>query len=687
MRFQNGNWKTISGAGLDIGIGADNTPYVIGTDNAVWKFSYTTEQWTKIGGNQITNVAGGPDRAWGVDSSNVIWRQSTQRWVQLSGSAKDISVGVDGSVYVLGQDTLAGGSGVWKYLHTAKTWTRISDYHGGVRIATDPQGNPWIVDQSNLIWAWNPVNQAFTRFPGAATDIGIGADGSIWVIGIQAASGGYNIRTWDSSTSTWNTVGGAAVRISVQPNGIPWVINSANNIFRWNGKAWTKMAGQGVDIGISPAGTIYIIGTDGNTYKWVEETSTWYKVSNFGNGAQISADSYGNPWTVADVGTISAIFDDAITYAWPADDATANEKNPYNFQETDAEYPPQLVNWQVVLTSVLDIGVGPDGNVWYTGTDKGIYQWSETNLAGVRVTGAAEIISVGPNNIASVINSNKYVYIWQGSNWRQLPSTGIDVGFGADGSLFIIGAADNRVYQWNEDQLTWNKFVAWDGDTPARISVDKNGRPWVVGKNGYIARWIGNRWQNFPGSAIDIGHSVDGSVWVIGSNNAVFRWSWNQQSWIGVGGANLHRIAADPSGVAWAVSTSNTLSRLSTLKWQAISGAGNDIGAGPDGSVYVIGKDSIPGGNGVWRYLFGESNWARVSAYHGAVAVAADRNGNPWIVDANQVIRVWNDETKKFDTLPDGATDIASGADGSIWIIGIQAVSGGFNIRKWDPEN
>ena len=72
---------------------------------------------------------------------------------------------------------------------------------------------------------------AWQRLPGSAKDIGIGADGSVWVIGTNPVDGGYGIYRWGGE----NFVGidGGAVQISVNPWGRPWVVNDGDSIYEW----------------------------------------------------------------------------------------------------------------------------------------------------------------------------------------------------------------------------------------------------------------------------------------------------------------------------------------------------------------------------------------------------------------------------------------------------------------------
>jgi hypothetical protein len=133
-----------------------------------------------------------------------------------------------------------------------------------------------------LIWSWDSANNVFARFPGAATDIAVGADGTVWCIGIQSVGGGYNIRYFDKSKQSWVTIPGGAVRIAVLPNGLPWVVNNGGNIYRWSGSSWEQLPGAARDVGISADGSVFVIGTDGNVYKWVEARRDWFRTTTRG---------------------------------------------------------------------------------------------------------------------------------------------------------------------------------------------------------------------------------------------------------------------------------------------------------------------------------------------------------------------------------------------------------------------
>jgi surface antigen len=218
-------------------------------------------------------------------------------WQQLSGSAKDIGIGANGTVWVIGTNPVSGGYGIYKW--NGSGWQGIDG--GALRIAVDPSGNPWVVNSSGNIFRRTP--NGWQMLSGLAKDIGIGADGTVWIIGANPVSGGYGIYKWNGSG--WQGIDGGALRIAVDKSGTPWVVNSSGNIFRRTPNGWQMLSGLAKDIGIGADGTVWVIGTipvagGYGIYKW--NGNGWQGFS--GGAENISVDSSGNPWVVNNVGSI-----------------------------------------------------------------------------------------------------------------------------------------------------------------------------------------------------------------------------------------------------------------------------------------------------------------------------------------------------------------------------------------------
>lgn len=212
-------------------------------------------------------------------------------WQRVVGDATDIGVGADGSVWVIGTDERSGGYGIYHWIGT--DWERV--HGGGVRIDVDPHGIPWVLNNKHQIHRL--VDGIWEQLHGDTRDIGIGADGSVWV----TAGGG----TYKWNGLGWDRFGGSGVRIDVDPNGLPWIIDHTDDIYQLVGGRWIERPGSARDIGIGADGSVWIIGQRSDSgghgiYRWTNES--WYRVD--GSSRQISVGPDGLPWTVSSRGPI-----------------------------------------------------------------------------------------------------------------------------------------------------------------------------------------------------------------------------------------------------------------------------------------------------------------------------------------------------------------------------------------------
>jgi len=61
-----------------------------------------------------------------------------------------------------------------------------------VRLAIDPQGNPWVINTKNLIYK-RDNNGSWDRVRGRATDISIGANGDVFVVSTNKVKNGLGV--------------------------------------------------------------------------------------------------------------------------------------------------------------------------------------------------------------------------------------------------------------------------------------------------------------------------------------------------------------------------------------------------------------------------------------------------------------------------------------------------------------
>jgi hypothetical protein len=88
-------------------------------------------------------------------------RAQTGSWVEMPDVATDIAVGANGSAFIIGKDKALGGYGVRRWSETQRAWEPFPG--AGLRIAVDPKGSPWLVNESHEIWRWDGMK--WVRMP------------------------------------------------------------------------------------------------------------------------------------------------------------------------------------------------------------------------------------------------------------------------------------------------------------------------------------------------------------------------------------------------------------------------------------------------------------------------------------------------------------------------------------------
>jgi hypothetical protein len=280
--------------------------------------------------------AAGMDRILDVDDTVGI-SSRYDAFVGVTGQAHDIGVGGDGTdgdtapdVWIIGNTPSSGGFVVQKW--NGSSFVSVADGGSGERIAVTPNGRPWVVTDSGTIWeraTSSTASATWTQRAGCATDIGIGgtgASGAVWVLGCSALNGGFSPHQWNGTTFVQDVnAGAAAVRIAVDSAGIPWAVNSNNEIFRRTTASattgtWTQIAGGATDIGIGPANYPWVLGATATgsgfrIYVWNDQRASvggspppndvagqWLQRP--GSATSISVGFDGEPWVSANNLTI-----------------------------------------------------------------------------------------------------------------------------------------------------------------------------------------------------------------------------------------------------------------------------------------------------------------------------------------------------------------------------------------------
>lgn len=236
----------------------------------------------------------------------------------MPGTANDIAVG-GGALWIIGTSPVQGGYTIFKW--NGSSWGMSEG--GAKRIAVDPSGVPWIVNDIGEIYkrtSNSPSSGGWAIKPGCAKDIGIGANNTVWIIGCSPVNGGFDIHKWNGSGWDVEYTHGGGTRISVNGQGVPWIVNNAGSIFRRSSASpsagfWEMMPDTATDIGVWNDDYPWIVGTTavGGGYQirvWNEQPAgndspaqrQWLTVP--GGATQIAVGADGAPVLVNSSGSI-----------------------------------------------------------------------------------------------------------------------------------------------------------------------------------------------------------------------------------------------------------------------------------------------------------------------------------------------------------------------------------------------
>lgn len=220
--------------------------------------------------------------AFSLQSENFCFEtavDTSKMWQQVKSLfASDVGLGGTDVMWFLDAKKLVpGGLDVISLSLNATAGMRRSG--GAVRVDVDPQGNGFVANDKGDIFHYN--GKGWTQMQGKAKDVGVGANGTAWVIGTAAVAGGYEIFRW--ANNGWVKTPGGAVRIDVDPQGNAWVVNDLGDVFRFVNNNWVVVPGvKAVDVGVGANGAVFVAGRDGAAYRW--DGQAWSNRGTAGSG-------------------------------------------------------------------------------------------------------------------------------------------------------------------------------------------------------------------------------------------------------------------------------------------------------------------------------------------------------------------------------------------------------------------
>lgn len=481
-RFNGQGWDQVPGTAKEIGVGANGTVWMIGTQKAPSGgfsiYRLVNNSWQQMPGGAVRLAVDPTGMAWILTAAEDIYRFNGKEFVLVPGKAKDIGVGADGSVFAIGGAAEANGYGIYHW--KGNGWDKVPG--AAVRISVDGKGRPWAINSNDEIYAWadaaksvvaaianTPTSSSGQQFKSMAPSSNSGAATQQSQAEIRQQEIQATIRAQEQAqlksledqrksaaaqktardSMTWTAVPGnvKARDIAFGGNNTPWFIGSnavpgGFGIFTRDPNpavGWRNLPGGAMRIAVGPGNMVLVVNDKGNIFHY--NGQGWDAIrSNPAQDIEVGGD--GAVWMIGTEKVASGGF---RIYRLTSESKTAsgfNRNEPVNKL-------PSPISWSLVSMTqgAVRLAVDKWGAAWI-------------------VTDADEIFR---------IDGNRFV---------PMPGKAKDISIGADGSVFAIGAVADAggygIYRWNGS--SWEQGSDW-GKVPggsARISVDRNGRPWVI---------------------------------------------------------------------------------------------------------------------------------------------------------------------------------------------------------------
>lgn len=227
---------------------------------------------------------------------------------------------------------------------------------------------------------------AWQRIPGRAEDVAANG-GQVFITGGDRLDKGFRVFRWTGQTSgnPWAPMPGIGTEISADDQGNPWIVNSDQEIFRWQGGAFQQVPGRANDIAAG-GGKVYAIGSRRagsgfDIWRW-DGGRSWNMLP--GAAVRIASNNHGDPWVVSENRGIFAWVGGRweqipghatdIACGGPETfvigvDSVPGGSGIYQFHP---DQPNRL--WQNVGGGAFRIAVGSNGRPWVVTNEGNIYK-------------------------------------------------------------------------------------------------------------------------------------------------------------------------------------------------------------------------------------------------------------------------------------------------------------------------
>ncbi len=336
--------------------------------------------------------------------------------------------------------------------------------------------------------------------------------------------------------------------------------------------------------------------------------------------------------------------------------------------------------WTAVNGRASDLSIGSDGAVFAIDPEGVVWLRRQGKSSSwIKLPGDFRRIAAASERNTWALDAEGTPYVYNGTWWRPMgeffPIKALDITISSRGSVYAIGG-DGTLLMLDARRGT-QPFPDAPGNLK-RVSIDDAGHPWVVDRDGVVHRFDGKVWNHFDDlRAADIS-VVHGGVWIVGADGQLLTLDTGADRPRQVA-AGASVVATAPGGLPW-VATSDghiyahrpeTAARTNAsrpsgnqvftelVNWQRVNGSARQLAISPSGAILALGRDGE-----AWQWK-ANGQWGRLPGSFSHLAL--DKANVPWGIAADG--RILRYQGSYWSEMPGRAGEIASGADGSVWIV------------------
>lgn len=513
----------VRGTGRDVGIGREGSVFLTGTDGQLMRWSNAEKMFLRFTGG-LNRVAVSPaGQPWGVSAQGQVFRHDGQNWVQVPNitGARDLSIGADGSVFVVTTDGRLLKFEVERNQFTDTRITRVAS------VGVTPRGEPWIVRDDGALMSCQslPCQRVGPTRPLQRVDIG--PDGSVFVIDTSTVLWRFAQKEQTFERIRGIVAGAGVAEVAVGPRGRPWIVDTNSRIYATTffsrDETQDEATSQRTSQLTAPAEPAV---TFSRLMRFRKVTTNTYQYRDISIGRD---------------GTVYMLTGGLIQTSRYNTRSKAFEPKIYA--------PVDVASGCTPLTAVNTVGISTAtaNELWQSG-----YQGSWCSILK-RTPGPS------PSEALRKCESKFYVIpaVPGGCNtFFRVPRVSV----GADGSVFYA-SYDGLLYQFNAKTdsfgLLSSKPIVTNVD---KVATDPQGVPWIIDMTGKVRQFNGvsffDRPRNLAQRAKAIGIGANGSVYVVDLNGFLKRYNATNDAFDRINGVtSVEKVAVAPDGLPWVITT------------------------------------------------------------------------------------------------------------------------------------